>query len=107
MNSNKRKKLESAGFRVGSVEELLDLSQDEMALIELKVRLVRMVRPARDAAGVTQGELADRIGSSQSRIAKMEAASPHVSLDLICRALLALGVTPRGIGQAIAGQRAA
>jgi ribosome-binding protein aMBF1 (putative translation factor) len=107
MNASKKKKLESAGFKVGSVQEFLGLSDDEMALIDLKVRLIRMLRPAREATGITQVELANRIGSSQSRVAKMETASPDVSLDLICKALLALGVTPRGIGRAIAGTRAA
>ena len=107
MNATKKKKLEAAGFKVGGVQEFLGLSNDEMALIDLKVRLIRMLRAARQASGMTQNQLADRIGSSQSRVAKMEAASPNVSLELICKALLALGVTPRGIGKAIAGTRAA
>jgi ribosome-binding protein aMBF1 (putative translation factor) len=107
MNATKKKKLEAAGFKVGGVQEFLGLSNDEMALIDLKVRLIRMLRAARQASGMTQNELAGRIGSSQSRVAKMEAASPNVSLDLICKALLALGVTPRGIGKAIASTRAA
>lgn len=107
MTANKKKKLESAGFRVGGVQEFLQLSDEEMALIDLKVRLVRMLRTAREASGMTQEELASRIGSSQSRVAKMEAASPNVSLDLICKALLAMGVSRQGIGKAIAGNRAA
>ena len=107
MNATKKKKLESVGFKVAGVQEFLGLSDDEMALIDLKVRLVRMLRPTRERAGVTQDELARRIGSSQSRVAKMEGASPNVSLDLICRALLALGMTRQGIGKAIAGARAA
>jgi DNA-binding XRE family transcriptional regulator len=107
MNSTKKKRIEAAGFKVGDIKEFLGLSDDEVALIDLKVRLVRMLRSTRDRAGVTQGELARRIGSSQSRLAKLEAASPDVSLDLICRALLALGVTRQGIGKAIAGTRAA
>jgi DNA-binding XRE family transcriptional regulator len=107
MNASKNRNLESAGFKVGSVQEFLGLSDDEMALIDLKVRLIRMCRPARERSGITQDELATRIGSSQSRIAKMEAASPDVSLDLICKALLALGVSRQGIGKAIAGTRAA
>ena len=103
MNATKRRKLEAAGFKVGSVQEFLGLSEEEMELIDLKVRLIRMLRPAREAAGITQEELARRIGSSQSRVAKMEAASPDVSLDLTCRALLAMGVSRQGIGKAIAG----
>ena len=107
MNASKKRNLESAGFKVGTVQEFLGLSDDEMALIDLKVRLIRMLRPARERTGITQDELASRIGSSQSRVAKMEAASPDVSLDLICKALLALGVSRQGIGKAIAGMRAA
>jgi DNA-binding XRE family transcriptional regulator len=107
MNAIKKRKLESAGFKVGTVEDFLGLSVEEIALIDLKIRLVRMLRPARETIGMTQNSLARRIGSSQSRIAKMEAASPDVSLDLICRALLALGVTRQGIGKAISGIRAA
>jgi len=107
MNAAKKKKLESAGFKVGGVQEFLGLTDEEMALIDLKVRLIRMLRPAREGNGITQDELARRIGSSQSRVAKMEAASADVSLDLICRALLALGVTRQSIGKAIAGTRAA
>jgi hypothetical protein len=75
MNAIKKKKLESAGFKVGGVQEFLSLSDDEMALIDLKARLIRMLRPAREAAGISQEELARRIGSSQSRVAKLEAAS--------------------------------
>jgi ribosome-binding protein aMBF1 (putative translation factor) len=107
MNVAKKKKLEAAGFKVGDVQEFLQLSDEEMALIDLKVQLVRMLRPARESAGITQGQLAERIGSSQSRVAKMEAASPDVSLDLICKALLAMGITRQVIGKTIAGKRAA
>ncbi len=107
MNASKKKKLELAGFKVGTVQDFLGLSDNEMALIDLKSRLVRMLRPKREAAGVTQSELASRIGSSQSRVAKMEAAASDVSLDLICKALLALGISRQGIGKAIAATRAA
>src|SRR3954468_22399112 len=107
MKPAKRRRVEKAGFRVGTVQEFLGLSDEEMALIELKVRLVMMLRPAREAAGLSQAELARRIGSSQSRIAKMESASPDVSLDLLCKALFALGVSHRDLGKGIATPKAA
>ena len=91
MNAIQKKRLESAGFKVGSVQEFLGLDDEEMALIELKVRLVRMLRPAREAVGLTQHELATRIGSSQSRVAKIESGSVDVSLDLLFRGLFAVG----------------
>src|SRR5581483_4278956 len=43
--------------------------------------------------GLSQAVVAKRLGSSQSRVAKMEAGDPSVSLDLLLRALLALGAT--------------
>jgi ribosome-binding protein aMBF1 (putative translation factor) len=107
MKQTKRKRLEKAGFQVGTVQEFLKLSSDEMALIDLKVRLVEMLKVARRQAGVTQVELAKLLASSQSRVAKMEAAMPDVSLDLICRALFALGVSRQEIGKMMATQRAA
>jgi transcriptional regulator with XRE-family HTH domain len=51
--------------------------------------------------GYTQTEVADLIGSSQSRVAKMEAGDPSVSVDLLIRTLLALGANRRQVGRAI------
>jgi transcriptional regulator with XRE-family HTH domain len=51
---------------------------------------------------MTQAELAQRIQSSQPRVAMAENGSKSVSLDLLMRALLATGATPKDIGQAIA-----
>jgi DNA-binding XRE family transcriptional regulator len=104
---SKRKKLERAGFKVGTVREFLRLSDGEMALIDLKVRLIEMLATVRKQAHITQHELAKIIGSSQSRVAKMEAGGSDVSLDLICKALFALGASRRDIGKMIASKRAA
>jgi transcriptional regulator with XRE-family HTH domain len=43
--------------------------------------------------------LAHRLGSSQSRVAKLEAADRSVSLDLIMRSLLAIGATATDIAK--------
>jgi len=107
MKPAKKKKLERAGFRVGTVQEFLRLSDEEMALIDLKVRLVEMLKIVRETHGVTQNSLAKRIGSSQSRVAKMEAGGADISLDLICKALFALGASRQKIGEMIAAKRAA
>src|SRR4051812_33009641 len=92
MKSSKRKKLEAAGFKAGDVAEFLALSDEEMALIDLKVRLVMMLKAVRESRGVTQQALAKLMGSSQSRVAKLEGACAEASLDLICKALFSLGV---------------
>lgn len=107
MNKSKRNKLERAGFKVGGVQEFLELSNEDMALIDLKVRLIRMVQHVRKSNQLSQVELAGLIGSSQSRVAKMEAASVDVSLDLICKALFAMGVTHSELAKAIRSKRAA
>jgi hypothetical protein len=45
--------------------------------------------------------LAKAMRSSQSRVAKMEAGDPTVSLDLLVQSLLALGASNRDLGQII------
>ena len=107
MKYSKRKKLEKMGFNVGTVQEFLDLSDEEMALIDLKVHLVKLLRTAREEAGISQLTLAKLIGSSQSRIAKMEAGDFNISLDLICKALFALKIPRREIGKAFGSKKAA
>ena len=107
MKQSKIKKLRRAGFRVGTVQDFLQLSAGEMALIELKIRLIDRLKSARHSAGISQHQLAKLISSSQSRVAKMEAGSSDVSLDLICKSLFALGVSRRDVGRTIASKRAA
>jgi transcriptional regulator with XRE-family HTH domain len=51
---------------------------------------------------LTQAELARLLGSSQSRVAKMEAADPSVSIDLMVRSLLRMGASRREIASYIA-----
>jgi DNA-binding XRE family transcriptional regulator len=107
VKSSKRKKLEHAGFKIGTVQNFLQLSGVDMALIDLKISLVELFKTARKSAGITQQQLAKLIGSSQSRVAKLEAASPDITLDLICKALFALGVSREKIGKTLASNKAA
>ena len=106
MDSEKHKRLEKAGFRVTTVAEFLGLSPAESELIEIKLAFTYALRKQRETSGFSQAELAGKIGSSQSRIAKMEAGDPHVSLDLMIRALLAAGMTRGELAEVIAGQGA-
>jgi ribosome-binding protein aMBF1 (putative translation factor) len=91
MNREKRKALESAGFRIGDAEEFLGLDEEERRLVELRVSVSRCVRRLRQRRGLTQQQLAAKMKSSQSRIAKIEAAAADVSLDLLFRGLFAVG----------------
>ncbi len=97
----KRKKLEAGGWRVGSAADFLELSDEEAAYIELKLKLANCLKLARTRRRLTQKEFARQIDSSQSRVAKMETGDRSVSLDLLVKSLLALGVTSEDIGKVI------
>jgi len=97
----KRERLEKKGWKVGSAEEFLGLSPEEAAYIDLKLRLGAVLLKHRKKDHLTQVELARRISSSQSRVAKMEGGDPSVSLDLLIRSLLALGASHQDLARAI------
>ena len=102
MKKAKLEKIKKAGYRITDTQEFLGLSDAEAALVELKIALTERLRTVRQEKGISQIELAKRLGSSQSRVAKMEAATSDVSLDLIFKALLALGEDSKALGRAIA-----
>ena len=102
MKPAKKQRLEAAGFKVGSADEFLGLTPEESALVSLRLSLAQQVRRRRQRLRYSQAELARRIGSSQSRIAKLEAAGSDVSLDLLFRALFATGARRRELGKAFA-----
>ena len=103
MDKAAKARLRKAGFVETTVAEFLGLSPEEEALVEARVALTRRLRQVREEQGLTQVQLARLIKSSQSRVAKMEAADRSVSLDLMIRTLFRLGQTPRQVGKAIAG----
>lgn len=101
MHGNKRKKLEAGGWKIGSVDEFLDLTPEESAYIEMKLALSSSLKERRRNRNLSQVELAKLIKSSQSRIAKMEAGDPSVSIDLLMKSLLALGASPEEVAKVI------
>ena len=101
MRKDKRARLERSGWKVGTVRDLLGLSKAEEALVELKLILSRGLRERRARRRLTQAQLARLLKSSQSRIAKMEAGDPSVSIDLLIRSLLAMGTTQKELAQVI------
>lgn len=102
MDSAKRILLEEAGFKVGSVSEFLELSPEEEAIIEIKLALSAAVKRRRRQKRLSQVVLAERLRSSQARVAKIEAGDPSVSIDLLVRALLTTGATLSEIGGMVA-----
>ena len=101
MDKRKKEKLAKKGWKVGSVAEFLDLSAEESAYIEMKLALSKKLKGRRRRKKLTQAELAKAIESSQSRVAKMEAGDPTVSIDLLVKSLLALGVSKKELGRTI------
>jgi transcriptional regulator with XRE-family HTH domain len=101
MEQAKKERLEAKGWKIGTVAEFLELTPEETALIEIKLALSRNLKERRQKL-MTQAELADRIHSSQPRIAKAENGDASVSIELLIRAMLAIGATPQEIGQVIA-----
>jgi predicted XRE-type DNA-binding protein len=101
MRKEKRERLQRAGWAVGSVSDFLGLSEAEEALVELRLALSRTVKKRRTRRRLTQEQLAKLLGSSQSRVAKMEAGDASVSIDLLIRSLLAMGATHKDLARAI------
>jgi DNA-binding XRE family transcriptional regulator len=101
MTQTKRRRLEDQGWRFGSARDFLELTGEDVEFIELHFALAALLAKRRRSLGYTQTEVADLIGSSQSRVAKMEAGDPTVSVDLLIRTLLALGVNRKQVGRAI------
>lgn len=101
MKKSKLDRLRAAGWRVGSTKEFLGLSKEEVALIDLKLSLADLLREERLSQGLTQAALAKQIGSSQSRLAKLEAGESSVSLDLMFRVAFRLGLTRAAIARAV------
>ncbi|MBI2431307.1 MAG: helix-turn-helix transcriptional regulator [Candidatus Hydrogenedentes bacterium] len=100
MNHERKRRLQAHGWKVGSVQEFLGLTDEEAALIEIKLALSRELRKRREKR-MTQRELAQKIQSSQPRIVRAESGDGSVSTDLLVRALLATEATPKDIGRVL------
>jgi DNA-binding XRE family transcriptional regulator len=102
MDKRKRQRLEGAGWKVGSTADFLGLSDEEAALVEVKLGLAGAIKKQRSRRRMTQEQLGRFLGSSQSRVAKMEAADPSVSIDLMVRSLLRMGASRKDVASFIA-----
>ncbi len=105
MKQSKKKSLQSRGWKLGDAQEFLELTDEESAYIEMKLLLAENLRKLRQSRKVSQIQLAKLLGSSQSRVAKMEAGDPSVSVDLLLKGLLVLGATRKEIGKVLGTSR--
>jgi len=97
---NAEKRIRALGWKDGTVAEFLKLTPEESALIEIKLALSRKLRERRQKR-MTQAQLAQKLRSSQSRVAKAETGDSSVSIELLVRAILATGATAKDVGRAI------
>ena len=102
MKQDKLKRLKRAGWSVGDAQDFLELSREETSFLELKLALSARLKERRQEQHLTQNDLAELLQSSQSRVAKMEAGDPSVTVDLLLRALLQLGTTKKELAKLIA-----
>ena len=99
----RRTQVEGSWWQVGDVAEFLQLTPGQAALVDIRVALAdRLTRLRRDR-GWRHTDLAMELGSSRSRVAKMELPDLSVSIDLFVKALLALGLSRVQLGSLIAG----
>ena len=101
MDQTKRRKLAASGWKVGSATDFLELTPEEAAYIEMRLKLADGLKRRRKQKRLTQIEAAKLLCSSQSRVAKMEAGDPSVSLDLLVKSHLALGSSPSDVAEII------
>ena len=104
VRDSKKARLAANGWIVGGATDFLGLSPEEKTFIELRLRLADGLKARRQSKGISQVGLAQAMKSSQSRVAKMEAGDPSVSIDLLLKSLLTLGTTPRQLAAIIAGR---
>ncbi len=94
MDAQERAKLEAMGYTVvDDAADWLELTDVERRIVDVRVKLGLEIRRRRTEAGLSQAQLADKIGSSQSRVAKVEGTAPGVAIDLMMRIFFATGGT--------------
>jgi predicted XRE-type DNA-binding protein len=101
MDEKTRQKLAAAGWKMGEAKDFLELSDAEAEFIEMKLALAAALRARRLERHLNQTQVARIVGSSQSRVAKMEAADASVSLDLLVKSLLKLGAARADLAEVL------
>ncbi len=92
-NTNAKNKKNKRQWVEGTVQDFLTLSDADMELVETRLAASRLLRATREKGRLTQEAVAEKLHTSQSRLAKMEAGDSSVSLDLLFRSLFAMGVS--------------
>ena len=96
-------RLEESAWLTGNVSEFLQLTPEQYEMIDIRVALAGELERFRIKSDWTQEKVATRLGTSRSRVAMMESADSSVSVDLLMKSLLVLGVSRRQVGRLVLG----
>jgi ribosome-binding protein aMBF1 (putative translation factor) len=97
MISDKRKRLEAAGWVSGDAADFLGMSKEEARLLEIKLNLAREIASQRRKKGLSQAELAEKVDMRQPNVARLEKNPGRVTIDVLFKILLSLGNSPKRI----------
>ena len=97
MDKERIKKLEKVGWKMGDFGDAFDLTPEDRTFVEMRLAAAREVDRLREEQGVSQRELARRLGTKQPTVSRMLRTPATSTLDSLVRALLALGATPKKI----------
>jgi predicted XRE-type DNA-binding protein len=101
LSAEKKARIKAMGGRVTTVEEWLDLTPEEVAVIDMKIRLGEQLKAQRRRKRLSQERVAKILQTSQGRVSKLEKG--QATLDQLARSVLALGGSTKEVARAISG----
>ena len=93
MNKEKIKKLESMGLKVTTTKDWLKLSVEEEKVVEMRIALAAELEKMRKEKGMTQAQLAKRLGTKQSGVARMINSPDSATIDNLIKAMVSMGAS--------------
>jgi len=97
MDKDKQAKLASKGWKIGTVNDFLDLTPAEATYIELRLALSENLKQRRTQ--LTLSQFAQLLNTNSSQIEKLETGEAEVTLDFLIRSLLTLGTTVKELAE--------
>ena len=101
LSAKKKARIKAIGGRLTTVEEWLDIAPEEVAILDMKIRLGEELKARRRRKRLSQERVAEILNTSQGRVSKLEKG--QATLDQLARSLLALGGSKKEVARAIAG----
>lgn len=100
-SAKKKARIKAMGGRVTTVEEWLDLTPEEVAIIDMKIRLGKELKTQRKKKRLSQEETAKILNTSQGRVSKMERG--QATIDQLAWSLLRMGESEKKVARVISG----